>query len=234
MAVVSGLQGQDPHLDGYKPFVWNRPNACIVDFVNTPCRTVHYHGTLVENQSWGVHDVTVRSYDVIEAVDQDGSESRTERRHARNYWLFPAQDVSVTFLFIRPQRTTVNIDHVRKRFESSSGHNLGFSGWETDDSQCSHAASHYLYLSGRLPDCSVAGIPVVGYKGRDIGGGNNVVYFAPSIGCQMLRAERISRNGSGLPTSISTFVVDSYTLGAPAQNLFTIPSGYKQVPNGDL
>jgi len=75
----------------------------------------------------------------------------------------------------------------------------------------------------------VAGIEVIGYGGRDARGADNKIYFAPSIGCQVMRSETIMKGFLGFTTAKHEWVVDAYEIGRPSQSLFTPPSGYKQV-----
>jgi hypothetical protein len=228
-AIASGFAqtGALKFTDTHKQLEWNR-TACIVEGGKTPCRTVRYR-----EYSFGVTSGfdSVSSASTIEAVDRQGSEVTIRTEVRRRLWLLRAWSARTTQLLLRPQNRVVNIDHDRKAYsaESLSVSGRGTPYWEQDDLQCSHAASHYLYLSERLPHAVVAGIHAVGYTGRDEGGSEYEVYFAPSIGCQQVRFKMLTRGLFGLPRSIYHRVVESYELRPPAEILFAIPAGYRHV-----
>jgi hypothetical protein len=125
----------------------------------------------------------------------------------------------------------VYIDHEHGVYEVHPGANRKWPYWEEDDAECSHTASHYQYLSARLPDSNIASVHVVGYRGRDYRGANYEIYFAPSIGCQQMSFKMVARGFLGLVTEESDMVVDSYVLGPPAARLYRVPAEYKQVPS---
>jgi hypothetical protein len=150
-------------------------------------------------------------------------------RTLRKYWFWPAESYRGTQLLLRPERSEIYINHDRKIHMARPRRNRGSGYWQQDDAQCSHTASHYAYLTGRLPDSSVASIHVVGYAGQDYEGNDYKLYFAPSIGCQELRFQQTNHNAVGIPTYVHLRVVDSYALGAPDPKLFSIPEGYQQV-----
>jgi hypothetical protein len=206
---------------------WKGPGGCVVDYVKTPCRTVRYHESFF-GSSLGFEGVTTS--ECIEAVDHDGSESKTRITTQRRYWLFPQQTKRTAELVLRKENRTLYIDHERGIFEAHlGGANKGMPYWEEDDSQCSHTKSHYLYLSERLQDSVIAGVHVVGYRGRDDRGADYEVYFAPSIGCQQMRFQMVMRGFFRWKTAEYEMVVDSYEIGPPASSLFTLPTGYRQI-----
>jgi hypothetical protein len=136
----------------------------------------------------------------------------------------------MTELVLRNENRTLYIDHERKSFEThSGGANRGMPYWEEDDAQCSNMKFHFQYLSDRLPDSVVAGVHVVGYRGRDSSGADYDVYLAPSLGCQQMRFRMAKRGFLGWKTAEYEMVVDSYDLGPPSSSLFTVPAGYSQV-----
>jgi hypothetical protein len=166
----------------------------------------------------------------VEAVDHDGSESNTRKSTHSRFWFFPGQRREVTELVLRQENRIIYIDHGRGIYEAHGrGANKKMPYWEKDDSQCSDAKSHALYLSARLPDSIIAGVNVVGYRGRDHRGAEYEVYFAPSIGCQVMRFHEEFRGIFGFRTAEYDKVVDSYEIGPPAPNLFRVPTGFKQV-----
>jgi hypothetical protein len=215
--------------DEHKQLDWRAIGGCVVSFVNTPCRTVHYH-----QYSYGTSlgfDRTTRS-EVVEATDQTGSESNTRTSTWRRWWFGPQRTSKVTELLLRATDTVAYIDHDHKVYETRPGAaKRGFPYWEEDDAQCSHTATHFTYLLGRLPDAVIAGVHVVGYRGRDFRGVEYEIYFAPSIGCQDLRFHMVKRGLFGWITAESDKVVDSYVLGPPSASLFVLPNGYRQVPS---
>jgi hypothetical protein len=80
-----------------------------------------------------------------------------------------------------------------------------------------------------MADSKIAGVFVVGYRGRDAVGAYNEVYFAPSIGCQEMQLQSVTRGVFGWKISGYDMRVDSYEIGPPASSLFDLPAGYKQV-----
>jgi hypothetical protein len=125
---------------------------------------------------------------------------------------------------------TPALTHERKIFETHVGRNKNWPGWgEGEDSLCSGTKSSYSYLSARLKNSVVAGLHVVGYRGRDSRGADYEVYFAPSIGCGVMRFQMVMRNFFGWETAKSEEEVDSYEICPPSSQLFTVPAGYKQV-----
>jgi hypothetical protein len=223
------VTGQSPGRDEHKELHWSGAGGCVVDFANTPCRTVRYHKYFF-GSGLGF-DRTTRS-EAVEATDQDGSESKTTTSVWHRWWFLPERTWKFTELLLRAADRVVYIDHEHKIYETHPGAaKRPVPYWEEDDAQCSHTASHSLYLSGRLPDSIVAGVHVVGYRGRDFRGVDYEVYFAPSIGCQDMRFHMVKRGLFGWITAEYDMVVDSYVLGPPARSLFAIPSGYKQVPS---
>lgn len=197
-----------------------------MDFVHTPCRTVHYHESSF-GSSLGSEGVW--RAERIEAVDHDGSESRTTTFARRRYWFLPEQTKKIAELVLRTENRTVIIDHDRRVFETHlGGANKNWAYWEEDDLECSYTKSHYLYLSDRLQDSVIAGVHVVGYRGRDNREADYEVYFAPSIGCQEMRFQMVMRGLFGREIAKYEMVVDSYEIGPPSSKLFTLPAGYKQ------
>jgi hypothetical protein len=85
-----------------------------------------------------------------------------------------------------------------------------------------------------LPDAVVARIHAVGYAGRDDRGSEYEIYFAPSIGCEPVRFNMLTRGRFGWPIAKFERTVDSYELGPPSADLFAVPAGYRQVPWEDL
>jgi hypothetical protein len=232
--VVSMLSGcalgqanpsSDPQL--HERLDWRRPGSCVVDFVHTPCRTVRYHEYSF-GSSLGFDGIT--NSESVEAVDHDGSESNTTKSTHSRFWFFPQQRREITELVLRQENRTMYIDHGQGVYETHlRGANKKMPYWENDDSQCSNAKSHALYLSARLPDSKIAGVNVVGYRGRDKRGAEYEVYFAPSLGCQMMRFHEDFQGILGFTTAEYDKVVDSYEIGPPSPNLFKVPSGFKQV-----
>jgi hypothetical protein len=209
----------------HRPLRWKQAGACVVDRANTPCRTVRYR-----EFSFGPSlGSGISKSESVEAVDRSGSESRTTTSTWRPYWLFPQKAARITALVLRTEDRIVVIDHRRRVVEAHRGANRKMPYWEEDDAVCSHAASHYTYLSGRLPDSAVAGVHAVGYRGRDEGGAEYEIHFAPSIGCQPMRFHMVRRGLFGWKTAEYERVVDSYVLGPPAASLFSVPTGYKRV-----
>ena len=137
----------------------------------------------------------------------------------------------MTELLLRTEGRVVYIDHEHGVYETQPGGNRGFPYWEEDDSQCSHTASHYQYLSGRLADSKIANVHVVGYRGRDYRGADYEIFFAPSIGCQQMSFKMVRRGFLGFVTAEYDMVVDSYILGPPATSLYVVPAECKQVPS---
>jgi hypothetical protein len=229
LAALWGIGEVAPNdLETHKQLKWNGPGGCLVEFVNTPCRTVRSHEF---SFGIGLGFDGIAKAESVEAVDWDGSESKTRTTSRRRYWLTENRD-RITELVLRTKNRTVYIDHERRIFEVQDGRaNRGYQAWEEDDAQCSHAASHYVYLSERIPNSVVAGIEVVGYGGRDARGADNIICFAPSIGCQVMRFETVKKGFLGWTTAKYEWVVDVYEIGQPSPSLFTPPSGYKQVPS---
>jgi hypothetical protein len=207
---------------------WTGAGGCIVEFVNTPCRTVRYHEYLF-GSDLGFDRTTTT--ECVEAFDHAGSSSKTRSSTWNRWWPLPQQTSKKTELILHPPKQVLYIDHERRIYESHEGKNRPKPYWEEDDAECSHTASHSLYLSRRLPDSIVAGVHVVGYRGRDSRGVNYEDYFAPSIGCQNMRFQMIKRGLLGWITAEYDMVVDSYVLGPPARSLFAVPTGYRQVPS---
>jgi hypothetical protein len=152
-------------VEEHKQLEWKGPQGCLVDFVKTPCHTVRYHEYSF-GSSLGFDGIT--NAETIEAINHEGSEAKITTAVRRKFWLLPAWTAKTSELLLREQNRTVFIDHERKTFATEHhGAGRGYQSWEQDDLQCSHAKSHYLYLSERLRDSVVAGIHVVGYGGRD-------------------------------------------------------------------
>ena len=200
--------------------------ACVVDIVRIPCRTVRFHES---NFGWK-HVEGLMQSESVEAIDSDGSQSNTRSTQWWRFYLFPRQTRKITELVLRNR--TVYIDHERQVYEIDQGtsHRVP-SFWEEDDAQCSYAKSRRGPFTERIPDSTIAGFPVVGYRGRDPKGVDYEAYFAPSIGCEMMLFREVTRGVLGWKTTEYERVVDSYEIGPPAHNLFTIPNGYKQVPS---
>jgi len=223
------LVGQQLGRDDHRMLHWSGAGGCIAGFSGTPCRTVRYH-IYSFGQSLGF-DGTTRS-EWVEAFDQTGSEAKTVARTFRRWWPLPQETTNKSELLLRTQDQLVYIDHGRKVYEAHQGaKNRPSPNWEEDDDQCSHTATHSAYLTGRLPDSVIAGVHVVGYRGRDFRGADYEVYFAPSIGCQDMQFRMVMRGFLGWITAEFDMAVDSYILGPPAQSLFTIPSDYRLVPS---
>ena len=225
---VPRMQGQQLGQDEHKKLNWSGAGGCVVDFVRTPCRTVRYHQYSF-GSPFGFDRIT--SSETIEATDHDGSESKTTSGTRRPPWLFPAERFKTTELLLRSQGQVVDIDHEQRVYEVHQRRGSKGPYWEEDNSECSHTASHYLYLSDRLPSSRIASFYVVGYRGRDDRGAGYEVYFAPSIGCQQMSFKMSMRGFLGWVTAEYEMVVDSYVLGTPDARLFTVPVGYKQVPS---
>jgi hypothetical protein len=156
-------QGNQPN--GY---YWKGAGACVVESVHTPCRTVRYHEYSF-GSGFGPEGVTRSEH--VEAFDHDGSESKTWTAVRSRYWFSPHVTKKITELILRKENQIVIIDHDKRIYQvTAGGANRGMPYWDEDDSQCSCTKSHYTYLSGRLPDSTVAGIHVVGYRGRDARG----------------------------------------------------------------
>lgn len=230
-AIIAGVAilalGQSPNVDPllHRQLKWT--GSCAVDFASTACRTVRYHESAF-GPGLGFEGTTYS--ECVDAVDHTGSESNTRSSVLRRFYLFPRRTLRITELVLRTENRTVYIDHERKVYESHMrGANKGNPYWEEDDSQCSHTASHSTYLSGRLPDSTIAGVHVVGYRGKDLRGADYELYFAPSIGCQTLLFREVIRGPLGWKTAEYEKIVDSYEIGPPATSLFAIPNGYKQV-----
>jgi hypothetical protein len=221
--------GQPLGRDEHKELHWKAADGCVVNFADTPCRTVRYH-----EYSFGRRlgfDGTTRS-ECIEAFDQTGSQARTIARTWRRWWPLPEQTSKRTELVLRTEDQIVYIDHERRVYEAHrGGAQRNWPYWEEDDGQCSHTATHHTYLTGRLPDTVMAGVHVVGYGGRDFRGVDYEIYFAPSIGCQEMKFQMVMRGLFSWITAEYDMVVDSYALGPPAQSLFAVPTGYRQVPS---
>lgn len=201
-----------------------------MEFVHTPCRTVRYHEYSFGS---GLGFDRISTSETIEATDHTGSESKTTAGKWRRWWQFfgTGTTFKMTELLLRTEGRVVYIDHEHSVYESQPGGNRKWPYWEEDDSECSHTASHYLYLSGRLPDSNIATVNVVGYRGRDSRGADYEIYFAPSIGCQQMSFKMVIRGFLGFVTAEYDMVVDSYVLGPPAASLYAVPAEYKQVPS---
>ena len=220
---LSVMLGQPLGSEDHRQLEW-KAGGCVVEFVHTPCRTVRYH-----EYSFGYD--RIGTAETIEATDHSGSESKTTVGRWRPWWYLPGTGprIRMTELLLRTEDQVVHIDHEHKVFESHAGANRKWPSWEEDDSQCSHTASHYLYLSGRLPDSNMANVHVVGYRGRDSRGADYEIYFAPSVGCQQISFEMVRRGFLGLVAEEYDLIVDSYVLGPPAASLYSVPAEYKQV-----
>jgi hypothetical protein len=225
---LSVMLGQPFRRQDHRQLDWTAAGGCVVEFVHTPCRTVRYHEYSFGSGS-GFDRISTS--ETIEATDHSGSASKTTVERWRRWWQLPGMETrrKVTELVLRTEDRVVYIDHQHRVFESHAGANRKWSYWEEDDSECSHAASHYLYLSGRLSDSNMASVHVVGYRGRDAQGADYEVYFAPSIGCQQMNFKMLTRGFLGLVTAEYDMIVDSYELGAPAASLYSVPTEYKQV-----
>jgi hypothetical protein len=221
-----GLPSSD--LQAPRQPTWKGPGGCVVDFVAAPCRTIRYHEYSF-GSALGFDGIT--KAERIEAFDYDGSVSRTIAGTWRRYWFSPEQVGKKTELILRKEKRTAYIDHERKIFETHVDANRKWPGrgGEGDDSLCSATKSNYSYLSERLSDSVVAGFHVIGYRGRDSRGADYEVYFAPSIGCEVMRFQMVMRGFLGWETAKEESVVDSYEIGPPSLQLFTVPNGYKQV-----
>jgi hypothetical protein len=227
LPVIAFGQSVDP--DEHRQLHWNGTGGCVVEFVNTPCRTVRYHQ---KSFGSGLGFDGRTKWETVEAFDHDGSSSMTEIRTWRRWRLSPQHTSNRTEVILhKEEQVVVYIDHDHGVFEEHSGTHRPMPYWEEDDASCSHAASHSRYLSGRLPDSVVAGVNVVGYRGQDSDGVDYEVYFAPSIGCQQMRFQMVKRDRSGRITAESYMVVDSYVLGPPDPDLYSVPTAYKQVPS---
>lgn len=182
-ALLLSVTGQTLGRDEHKQLDWRGAGGCVVEFVHTPCRTVRYHE---HSFGSGLGFDRVSTSETIEATDHAGSESKTTAGKWRPWWQFPGTGArfKMTELLLRTEGRVVYIDHEHSVYEAQPGGNRKWPYWEEDDSQCSHTASHYLYLSGRLPDSNIATVHVVGYPGRDSRGADYEIYFAPSIGCR--------------------------------------------------
>jgi hypothetical protein len=109
-AVLTGAGfGQAPvSSDAPRALVWKGPGGCLVNFVNTPCRTVRYRWSSFE---WSGAS-TASQY--IEAFDRDGSQSTTIIATHRTAWLFPGQTMHKTELVLRKVDRVIYIDHERR------------------------------------------------------------------------------------------------------------------------
>ena len=222
------LVGQPLTRDRPQVLHWTGAGGCVVALASTPCRTVRYH-----EYSFGSDILFGRAgrSETIEAVDQSGSASKTIASTWSRWWPLPPTTSKKTKLVLNTKKQVLYIDHEQRIYEAHEGTNRPMPYWEEDDAECSYTASLLTYLKGRLPDSVVAGVHVVGYKGLDFRGVDYEVYFAPSIGCQEMRFHMVKRGLFGWKTGESDMVVDSYVLGPPAQSLFAIPRGYRQVPS---
>jgi hypothetical protein len=215
----------------HKPLEW-KGGGCVVNFGKTPCRTVRYREYSF-GSSLGFDSIT--RTESIEAFDHDGSEVKIVAAARRRFWLLPELRVRTAEILLRQQNRTLHVVHDRKVFAAENrGAYNGYPLWEEDDSQCSHAKSHYMYLSQRLRDSVVAGVHVVGYGGRDDRGAEYEVYFAPSIGCQQFRFMTWMPGFWGWTTARYELVVESYEAGPPSSSLFTIPGGYREISFEEL
>lgn len=130
---------------------------------------------------------------------------------------------------MRTQDRAVIIDRSRRMFEVHQPAPRNFVYWEDDYPDCSHHMSHRAGRFTRVADTQIAGIRVVGYKGKDAGGEEVTTYYAPSIGCSTMREELVTRGILGLPISRFLVEVDSYSVARPNPSLFEIPRNYKRV-----
>lgn len=193
------MPGQPLGNDEHKKLGWKGAGGCVVEFANTPCRTVRYR----EHSFHSLGFDRISTSETIEATDQAGSESNTSTAKWRRWWQFPGTGTRFqrTGLLLRTEGRTVIVDHGHRVYEAHPGAKKNWPYWEEDDSKCSHTASHYLYLSGRLPDSTIATVHVVGYHGRDNRGADYEIYFAPSIGCQEFSSKMVTRGFLGFVTS---------------------------------
>ena len=227
---LSMMPGQPLGRNDHKQLDWKGAGGCVVEFGHTPCRTIRFRESSFGSGLGGERNYTMET---IEATDRAGSESKTTTGKWRSWWQLPGTGTKfkMTELLLRSEGQVVQIDHDHRVYEAHPSGNRGFAVWEEDDSQCSHPASHFLYLSGRLPDSNIANVQVAGYRGRDDRGADYEVYFAPSIGCQQMSFKMLMRGFLGLVTSEYDMVVDSYVLGPPAASLYVVPAEYKQMPS---
>jgi len=221
------MSGRPLSQDEPKQLDWKGPGGCVVDFVRTPCRTVRYHEHSF-GRGLGFGKKTSSRW--VVAFDHDGSESQTRASVWHRWFFFPVR-ARITELVLRAEGRVLYIDHERKIYEAHRKANRPIPYWEEDDGLCSGTAAHSTYLSGRLPDSIIAGVHVVGYRGRDFRGADYEIYFAPSIGCQTMRFFEVMRGISGRITAEYEMVVDSYVLGPPDPSLFATPFEYTEVPS---
>jgi len=210
----------------HKKLRWDRPGACVVVGVKTPCRTIRYH-QVAYGKEFGFDAPTQVSG--VDAYRSDGSESQLTQLSAPSDQPPAAKEQRVSEILLRKTGERVFLDHVRRIYEVRKAPGRGLPYWEEDDEQCSHTASHALYLSKRLPEVAIAGVQSVGYAGTDKNGAEYEVYFAPSIGCQDMRFHMTKRDELGHKMAELDKIVDSYELAVPKEDLFQIPSGYKRV-----
>jgi hypothetical protein len=223
--VVALASGQSPKPSDSQPrkrLDWT--GACVVDIVHIPCRTVRFHES---SFGWKHFEGWMRS-ESVEAVNSDGTQSNTRSTQWWRFYLFPRQTRKITELVLRDR--TVFIDREQHAYEIHSGDpHRSQAYWVEDDPQCSFAKSRRGPFSARMPDSTIAGFSVIGYRGQDAKGVDYEAYFAPSIGCEMMLFREVARGILGWKTAEYERVVDSYEIGPPSKSLFTIPNGFKLV-----
>jgi hypothetical protein len=211
---------------------WAPRGGCVVELAKTPCRTVETRDVVFNHN---VRDGGLYRISRLHAVAEDGSEATFITEKFRPLWWFVEQTRTSGQMVLHKQNRIISLDPGRRIYaEETGGRHLGVQTWEEDDRACSHARSHYLYLSMRLPDSVVAGFPVVRYGGEDDSGAEYEVDFAPSLGCQSLRFSMIRRGLLGWPTTKHLLEVVSYKLGPPSPDLFAVPRGFRQVSRDKL
>ena len=141
------MPGQPQGHDEHKQLAWRSVGGCVVDFVNTPCRTVRYH-----EYSFGSSlgfDRTARS-EAVEATDHTGSESKTRTSTWRGWWCLSQKTSKTTELLLRAADKIVYIDHEHKVYEAHPGAaKRGWPYWEEDDAQCRQ--QHPIFFDGADP-----------------------------------------------------------------------------------
>ena len=55
------------------------------------------------------------------------------------------------------------------------------------------------------------------------------LWYAPKLGCEIVKQVVLMRDGSGKEIGVSTKVLDSYVLGEPEETHFSDPAGYAEV-----